>query len=720
MKAKNLIPLVLVLAILVGVAVYKKTSEKTPGIIEQTGLVALLPEGLSKGDIAKLELYTGGLDEEENRLRLAYDADKDQWRVSSHFNAPVKHDVIDKYLEDLVDLKGELRERNAPEEAIEEYDLTDDEAFHVLGFKQDASEPLFHILVGKAPAYRAVFLRQEGSRDVFVESVNLKQQAGIYGNASDENAEPKAPEATMWLDKKILELDTGKITKVDVSLPDKSLVFEKREKIKPDKEEKGKEGEGEGEGEEKEEETEPEFEWVLASGGPGTAAKPNKIEALIKKFEALNGDDIVDPAQKAEWGLESPAYTCVISMEGQDDVRLEAGRPDKAGKGYIRVATAPEEFIYSVSKYTFEQIFPKGTELFELKGLALDKKSIARIELTQPEGNVVLEKTGDTLAVTAPAAPLDPQTSTVDTIATALASWKPADYAGRDVISVGEPTRVAAITESGAVHRLKVYGDSKHIDGAYVRLGDEPQLLVMSQTDLGRAFPGPNDLYQRSLMDLIETEITEIAVNGAAGNYTIARDGENWKLTADGAAGEAATEPCDDLASAIADIEAAKIRFGQAALDGPAENTIRVKTEDGAEHVITLGPEADGNRPLTVSGKAQVFEIDHAAAATLLPAADTLKKTEPETPPPSESEEGPESAPTAAAEPAPAAELVVKPGEQKSGEPAPAPTQVVAPVPAPKPMPPAPAAPAEDAPPPVVVNPAPEMAPAAPEEVEHN
>jgi len=701
MKVKNLIPLVLVLVVLVAVAVYKKSTVETPSIIEQTGLVALLPDGLSKSDITKLELYTGGLPEEENRLVLAFDADKDMWRVSSHFNAPVKQDVIDKYLKDLVELKGEVREQNAPESAIAEYDLTEDKAFHVCGFKKDGTEPFFHVLVGKAPSQQTVFLRKEGSNDVFVENTNLKQQAGIYGNASDENAEPKAPEATMWLDKKIIELDTEKITKVDLALPDKSLVFEKHEKPKPTEEKEDEE--------EPAEETEPEYEWVLASGGPGTPAKPNKIEDLIKKFGSLNASDVMDPNKKDEWGLASPAYTCVISMDGQDDVRIEAARPDPSKDGYLRVATATEDFVYSLSKYTFEQIFPKGTDMFDLKGLTLDKKNIERIELTQAEGNVVIGKGSPSFSLLAPEAPLEPQTNTIDTIATTLASWKPADYA-KDDPGLGESTRMAIITAGGTVHTLKVYGDSKHIDGVYVRLDNESPLLVMSRADLGKIFANPKDLYKRALLDLDEEEIEWIGVSGAAGMYDITRDGENWKLTVDGNKVDALTESCDNLASEIAALEASNILFGKKELDGPVENTIRVRMKDGTEHVVTIGPEANGIHQLMVSGKAQAFEIEHTTATALLPSVDTLKKPEPETPP-AEEETTPAPAEPGEEASAPAAELPIKPAEEKPGETTP-PTQVVAPEPAPEPITITPNTTAEEAPPTsVVVSPAPEATP---------
>ena len=122
--------------------------------------------------------------------------------------------------------------------------------------------------------YKSVFIRNEGDNDIYTEDTDLRQEAGIYG--ADK---PAKPEPGTWLNKDVLKMeDTGAITKLALTYPDKAVVFEKREKPKPEEEKAADKPEAEGEdGEDTVEvpdaDVPPEYEWVLASGGPGGAHK---------------------------------------------------------------------------------------------------------------------------------------------------------------------------------------------------------------------------------------------------------------------------------------------------------------------------------------------------------------------------------------------------------------------------------------------------------------
>ena len=759
MKPKNLIPLVVVLAILVALFAYRKSTQRTPGIIEQTRLVTLAPEGMSKSDIMKMDLYAGAKPDE--KLTLAFDTGADKWRVATHFNAPVKKDTIDKYLDAIVKLKGEFRETTTSESGLEQYNLSDAKAFHLIGYKKDSAEPFFHLLIGRSPGYKSVFMRKAGDNQVFVEETNLRQMAGIYDDsasrpgAKKEEKEPevKKPEATTWLDKEICKIDTAKAIKLTVNTPDKALVFERREKPKPQEPaapeaatppaapapaptaipapapapavpapapappptatpapppapapaatpapapaaEKAKPS-GSSEAEENDAnisvqpvmqpamgtpaESKPQYEWALASGGAGLKLKEKSIDTLLQRFANLNATDVVDPAKKAEWGLETPAYKCTLSIEGQPDIVIEGGRPNSSGDGYVRIAGAKEDIVYQVNKYTFEQIFPKGSELFDMPSVAVDKKNIESVQINQPEGEILLSKSEDKWNVTVPASDLKTQTSTVDGIVAALSQWKASDYADADP-GLGDPKKVATFKVSGQVRTLKVYGDSKSFDGVYARLDDNPAILAMSRIDVNKIFPARKDLFDRTLADLSEEKIAEIHATGPSAAFSLARQDENWKLTVNGAASDGNAEACTKLAEKVADLEAGDILFGQAELKAAVESTLKVKTTDGIESTYSFAAEKDGQHELKLTGKKEVFLVPHADVAALFPAADTLKKPEP--PPP-----------------APPAPAEAKPEEQ----PAPPAVVEVAPVPAPAPAPavttPAPPEPAVIVPP---------------------
>ena len=655
MKPKHLIPLIVIVAVLVALVVVKKTSKPAPSIAEQTGLVALLPEGLSKGDVAKLEMYAGGSADE--KLALAYDADADTWRVTTHFDAPVQQDKIDEYLEAIVGLKGEPRAMGVSDEDLGSYELADDAAFHVKGYKKDAEEPLFHLLIGKSPGYRTVFLRKAEGNDVFVEDTNLRQKAGVYGDDMT-----KSPEPGTWLNKDVLKLEKDEIMKVALTLPDKEIVFENREKPKEeeaeaaqsDQSDQSDQSEGEAE-----EETPPEYEWVLASGGPGKEHKESGLTSLLGKLSSLTASDIVDPEKKAEWGLEDPAYVCVVSVKDKDDVRIEGGRPDPSSDGYVQVVGAKEDLVYKLSKYTFEQLFPKGTSFFDLPTLSADKDKMTSINITQPDGAVRLAKGDTDWAIEEPAADLEARSSTLDTLASTLASWKPADYADAGAADLGAATRTVSFVADDKTHTVKLYGDSKSIDGVYAQMDDRPDVLVMSRTDFDKVFKERKELYDRSLLDIDEDDMRAIHVSGPEGAFSLARgdEDEDWKLTVGGETVDTDDDECDDLAQDIADLEASDVLFGQAEMSDPVASTVRIKMDDGAEHSFSFGADKDGAHHLALTGRAQVFVLDHSDWAALFPASDDLKKPEP---PPEEKKEeaalaeGAEAAPVESAEATPA------------------------------------------------------------------
>lgn len=746
MKPKSLIPLVIIVAILVGLVAYKKSTQHAPTMLEQTKLVGLLPDGFSKADVARIELCSG--DKADEKLVLTYDKGADKWRVTTHFNAPAKKETVDKYLDAIAKLKGEPRTKGASETALADYNLTDAKAFHVAGFKEGATEPLFQLLVGKSPSYKEAFVRKSGSNDVFVDDTNLKQQAGINddsarpprpGQKKEEKDEEKPlpkPEATTWLDKEIVKVDTSKLTKVTLNLPDKTLVFERREKPKPpapaappappaDDKKDQPAGSSEAQSGAVSPITvtpsmppaaaaspapaaadKPEYEWVLVSGGNSMTAKAKSIDTFISRFSPLNATDVVDPAKKTDWGLDKPAFSCVLSVEGQPDIRLEGGRPNAKGDGYVRVGDAKEDIVYSMAKYSFEQLFPKGTDFFELPALAFDKKTIDAVNITGPAGNVALARNGETLGVTQPECDLKPIPTAVDNVATALAALRPSDYADGDP-GLGEPTRTITFTAAGQPHKIAAFGDSKCIEGIYVKIDDKPEVLVIGKADMGKIFPTPNDLFERKLFDFETENVAEIAVKAPSLEFSVARTEDKWKVTTGGNTLDASEQACKDLADAFAGLQAGEILFGKADLSVPADTTIVVKMKDGVEHTFACTPDKDGKREIKVSGKKELFTMATVLVTPLLPDVEKLKQPAPP---------APAEAPKPDAAAAPAAVPVAVPAVPAAQVAAPEPAPVATPAPAPAEQPkPAVATPQAPAAPVVVQAPPPaEPAPAAP------
>ena len=673
MKTKNLVPLVVVLAILVALGVGKYMMTRPPTIEEQVQLPSLLPEGLTSADVAKLQLYAGGKPDE--KVLLTRDADDpNSWHVTSHFNAPAKTEEIEEFVDKLVGLKGEFRAPAETDDELEKYNLSDAKGFHVQGFKKDAEEPAFTLLVGKAPAYNQVFMRTAEGQDIFVVDVNLRREANVWQDEPDT-----APEADKWLDKTVVEIEKDTITKVEATTPDKRLVFERREKpVEPDETE-APAAEGEDSAEEAAEEPEAaaepaeepevEYEWVLAEGGPGTPHKQDGLDSLLGAFAPLTATTVVDPSKKADWGLETPAFRLAITVEGDNEPTvIEGGRPDADGDGYVRLANAPEDVVYKLSKYTFERVFKKGKDLFNLPGLTVTQDAVDHVELTQPEGRVVLAKQDDKWTVAEPKADLEVQKNTLDTVASTLASWKPDDYADSAAdAGLETPSRSVTFTAGpGQSHTIVLGADSKSVAGAYARLDDVPEVLIMSKSNMDRIFVEPKDLYERTVLDIDEFDIKSIEVQRAEDAFVLNHADDAWTLGVDGEEFETDEDAVEDLGAAVADLQASDIRFGESDLGGATHATIRCVMEEGPDNTLVIGEEQDGVHRVKATGTDIVFIVDAMDVADLLPASASLKKPEPEPAP--EETESPEAGATEALEPAAGETAEAAPAEGSAEE----------------------------------------------------
>lgn len=640
MKNKSLIPLIAVLAVLVVLIVVKVSMTRQPTIVEQVQLTPLVPEGLAKPDVAKVELFAGAKPEE--KVVLARDADDpDTWRVATHFNAPADLEKIEGFVDEVADMKGEFRATVEGDEALKEYNLTDDLAFHIKGFKKDGDAPAFEVLIGKAPAASQVLVRAAGSNDVYVLDANLRREAGVWEDEADA-----VPEADAWLGKDVLNVAKDELAKVEVSSPDKHLVFERREKEQPEAEEKAEGEESAGEPAEEPEADEPkQYEWIVAEGGPGIPHRQTGLDSLLGSFDPLTATTIVDPAKKAEWGLEPAQFTLTLTLAGQEEpVVLKGGRPDASGDGYVQVAGSDDDVVYKLSKWQFERVFPKGKDLFALPGLTVNKDEIDRIEIEQPEGRVVLAKNEDEWAIEEPKADLEVQTHTLTTIASTLAAWAPGDYADSTAgAKLDSPTRRVTFTAGPDVkHTIALGADSRDIDGAYAKLDDSETVAVMVRGDIDRVFVSPGQLYEHTILDADEQDLREIDFVGKAESFDLKHGEAGWIMHADGADIEPDEEAVENLARAIVDLQASDILFGETGLGGGALATITLTMQDGAKETLSISEEEDGVHQVMASDKPVSFTVDALDIAAVLPTSESLKKAEPEPEPEAAPAEGEE------------------------------------------------------------------------------
>lgn len=601
MKVKTLIPFIVILVLLAGIVVWQKINVKPQApLATQIGLETLVPEGLQKDSIKRLEMYAG----ENPEGKVVLERDGDNWRIASLYNAPGSAETIDKFLESLLGLKGEPRATGDTDEKLASFALTDKEAFHIQAFKADEETPVMDVLFGKSADFRTVFLRKAGDNRVFVESANLRRDAGV----SDSGEEGAVPKQEKWLQTKLLELEDKGITKLALNYPDKKLVLT-REEVPA--EPAPQEGEGEGEAAPATK-PDPTYKWVLSEGGFSSEIKEQEVKTLLTRFASLTVTNVADPARKAELGFEQPLFSLTISREEGDDVVLLGGQDKPGGDTYIQRAGDQPELIYQISKFNFEQIFLQGSKLFALPEWTLDKAALRNIQVAGPQGTMALVYSEDSWKVTEPQLSLETQKTALDNLVAAVSSLKPVDYAdaGKDLGAFD--TTITATLDGGATRTLLIGQPSLNLDGRYVKFDNSDAVLVLSRSDVEKLMPPVRDLFVLSVLDFDAAKVKGLHAVGEGADLVLAKaeGSTQWTGTFNGA--EIAPDPAkvDELLFSINDFQVDNFLLDRAVDSVQAASTVTLTLEDGTETVVKVSAENNSVFELVISGLPYVFTAD--------------------------------------------------------------------------------------------------------------
>ena len=664
MKLKKLIPLVVILVVLAAVAIYRVAQHEPVDIREAARIIDLVPADVDAENLTRLELYSGAYPEE--RVVLARDGADDAWKLASRYDAPANDNEIAAFIATLTDLEGQYRASTPEDGDREPYGLQAQEAFHVEGYA-GSEEPAFHIKSGRVASPQTVFVTRAGDAAVYAAGLDLRAEAGVAGPEA-------APSHQTWLDRELLALDPDEVEEIELTMPDKRLLL-RRESGEEEPPEDGAANNSPGDGinyggaegaavgfaaeehempvdienpevfapddEEEPQGMQPGFdmapdqpaqpmgpqdhietpthEWTLAEGGPGAPVRDEGIDTILRAIGGLQAEDVVDPS--GDWGVDDAPFRADIRLAGNpEELTLLASRPEPGGPGYIRIEATHGDLVYRLEPRRFEQLFPRGGDLFELPRLELDADDLARIELTQPEGTATLVRSedGEEWEVEAPEADLNVSHSAIETMAAALARWRAADYAdSMEDVGVGERL-VRFETHGGDVHEIAVGDESQTIDGVYARLDDRDPLLAMTRSDLRRVFVEPRNLYERTLVDLATGDLASLGIEREEDSYWLQRREDSWLLSRNGTLQDAEDEAANRLARSLVNLQANDILFDATELPGDVLATIQFATLADEEYTLTIGEEEDGLHPALFTGVSQVLLLTDFDVADLL------------------------------------------------------------------------------------------------------
>jgi hypothetical protein len=165
------------------------------------------------------------------------------------------------------------------------------------------------------------------------------------------------------------------------------------------------------------------------------------------------------------------------------------------------------------------------------------------ITVKSKDGVVIAKKSGkgpageDQFTIESSAPKIDKLDNSVPSgIVSALASFKANDFA--DGVSLAQagldaPTLTVTVALKGGKSVTVLVGNKKGED-YYVKNADAPQIYLVNKANIDRINKRPIEFRDKTLCDLPEADLAEVAVTHGTDSFTLARSGTEWKATKPG------------------------------------------------------------------------------------------------------------------------------------------------------------------------------------------
>jgi len=260
-------------------------------------------------------------------------------------NAAVQTQRIDndliKHLQEIRTDKQTVVVADASDEVLAKYDLTEDKAMIVQAFNAQG-QPVAELLIGKEPDQKqgtetvhGVFVRKTGSRDVV-----------LYEMPQFWRRSVKLEE---WLDKKVHQIETGKIVKFAFKNPASDgaeVVFEKKDGSAT---------------------------WIATQAPVDVGApRQTEIEGMVQRFGIVNAQDVRLPLPRAnlgECGLKPPLYEIAATVKDGDTERTYTILAGKKldDKNEVYMTSSESQFLMTMPMYLLSPYERNPKDLFDPK-----------------------------------------------------------------------------------------------------------------------------------------------------------------------------------------------------------------------------------------------------------------------------------------------------------------------------------------------------------------
>jgi hypothetical protein len=289
---------------------------------------------------------------------------------------------------------------------------------------------------------------------------------------------------------------------------------------------------------------------VKNEGGKYKVAAPVPYaadEAVAKAaFEGVKKMDVSDlvtekKEKQAEFEVDdkSGIHLVVKAKDGKVLADLTVGKT--TGPGTMVRPTGKDQIWQAtgISRYLFD----KTPADWRDKSISTFTQGDAeQIEVVAKDGaKTIVKKTGekagteDKWAVVESSTKIDKLDNAIPNgITGALALWKANDFADGVKLSdagLEPPALTVTVGIKGGKKVTALIGNKKGEDDYYVKTPEAPQVFLVKKYNADRVIKRPIEFRDKTLCDIPDTDVSEIAVNHGDNSYTISKSGNDWKAS---------------------------------------------------------------------------------------------------------------------------------------------------------------------------------------------
>jgi hypothetical protein len=281
------------------------------------------------------------------------------------------------------------------------------------------------------------------------------------------------------------------------------------------------------------------------------AADENNAKQAFEAVEKLEFGDIVtdQKAKQTEFEVGDDGLRVVAKNGNKSVAELIIGK--SIGNGtMVRVPGKDEVWqAQGAVKYTFDKSAAdwrdKSITTFtaaDAEKIDVKSKTGGTITLTKAqkkdgktEGDKAAPAGGAEWTVASSSVPipkLDPNVAT--SMVSTLASWKAVDFADdvkAEAAGLGNPALTVTVSLKGGKTAVALVGNKKGDDDYYVKNGESPQVFVVKKYGVEQVNRRPIEFRDKTICDIADSDLTEIAVSHGAESYTLVKSGKDWKAT---------------------------------------------------------------------------------------------------------------------------------------------------------------------------------------------